>query len=322
MAIERWPFWIPLGFNLAWAGLALFLSFSFVQKAARRKLDIFFYLLVASAIGHGALALGQTWWNRDDGVWITFGMWLITALSIPLSAAHFAASISAYKKVAWKAFWAAMPISVPMLFIALTPSLLKDNAYNALIMWVVVMFAAIAGNAIFWGLILSGYLFSDRRNKRQEQEQQQQLTAETDVTRTELRTNMSSVLLQAVMGLCLLFVYCGYGLLVTLGPEGFQEYSGSMDDKNNLQIKLYVFLMNILLYQVVMTLIHFFVNVDGGNNAIAFSLLSRETGASAYLAISVQANAAQMQQQYTYTPTQPAAAAAAAQSPGGMKLGF
>lgn len=272
MGLDRWPFWVTLGINLVWAVFVLATSFTYRQKAARRKLDLYLGVLVGSAIVSGAMALGQTWWNRDDGFWITYGMWAVTAVTIPLAAAHLASSISTHAKVAWKAFWAATPISLSMLFMALTPSRIGGNTEDALIMWTAVLYASLLANFIFWMLIVFRMIFVRRAHKN---------SAEPE---DELQSNLVPRGLQIVAGILLMLAFICYALLVTLGPEGWHVYPGSPNHKNELQIKLYVFLGGIFFYQIAMGLIHYFVNVDGQNNMMPLAFLSRED-ATAYAAV-------------------------------------
>lgn len=273
MGLDRWPFWVTLGINLVWATFVLATSFTHREKAARRKLDLYLGVLVGSAIVSGAMALGQTWWNRDDGFRITYGMWAVTAVTIPLSAAHLASSISTHTKVAWKAFWAATPISLSMLFMALTPSRIGGNTEDALIMWTAVLYASLLGNVVFWMLIVYRMIFVRRARKNTAAEPED-----------ELQANMVPRVLQIAACILLMAAILCYALLVTLGPEGWHVYPGSPNHKNELQIKLYVFLGGIFFYQIAMGLIHYFVNVDGQNNMMPLMFLTREDS-TAYAAV-------------------------------------
>jgi len=304
MGLDRWPFWVTLGVNLVWAVFVLATSFTFRQKAARRKLDIYLGILVGSAVVSGAMALGQTWWNRDDGFFITFGMWAVTAVTIPLAASHFASSISMHAKVAWKAFWFATPISLSMLFMALTPSRIGGNTEDALIMWTAVLYTSLVANGIFWMLIVFRMIFVRRARKN---------TAEPE---DELQSNLVPRGLQLAAGVILMLAFLCYALLVTLGPEGWHVYPGSPNHKNELQIKLYVFLAGFLFYQVVLGLIHYFVNVDGQNNMMPLSFISREdstaygavggdSGMGLGLSVSVQAGTSARVGEGMHTMSQP-----------------
>ena len=307
MGLDRWPFWVTLGLNLVWATFVLATSFTYRQKAARRKLDLYLGILVGSAIVSGALALGQTWWNRDDGFFITFGMWAITAGTIPLAAAHLASSISTHGKVAMKAFWAATPASLSMQFISLTPSRLGGNAESSLILWTCVLYASLLANGVFWMLIIFRVIFvKTRKSPAGEPED-------------ELQSNMVPRGAQIAAGILLMLAFLCYALLVTLGPEGWHVYSGSMNHKNETQIKLYVFLGGIFFYQIALGLIHYFVNVDGQNNMMPLTFLVRESAGTNYYGevgadpnaaagVSFQANVRVGEQMHAYT--QPAAPAA------------
>lgn len=194
------------------------LSYGATDKARQTKTFLAGLGLLWTMVWSGAIACGQTWWLRDDGVRILWGRWAILAGLIPVLGMHLAVSLGA-SKMATKALTAiAVVAGVAPLVMAITPSHhYISSAKDALILFTV--FGAAMSMVYGVGIALSGYgmmlwgrVYSSSKNRGAKSTQ-------------DGSANAVPGWVAILLGLGAFIMFGLFTMFAALGREGYRVYT-------------------------------------------------------------------------------------------------
>lgn len=227
----------------------LLLSYGATDKARQAKTFLAGLGLLWTMVWSGALACGQTWWWRDDGVRILWGRWATLAGLIPVLGMHLAVSIGA-SKMATKALTlvAAVAGAAPLAMSITASYHYTNGAKDSLILFTVlgaamsVLFGvAIALSGL--GVMMWGRVYNSSKNRGSKSQQDGSAVAVPWWT-------------AIVLGLGAALMFGSFTMFAALGREGYRVYT-----EETLQTFL-VFGATLVMV-VLAAFVHVLVNPDG-----------------------------------------------------------
>ena len=265
MVVETWPYWIE--FALSVIAFAAFALLSYGSPAELRKYKLISALCVYGImIGvTGFLALGLTYFDREDGITVQWGRWAMFAATHGAVALVVAQSMS-YAFIDWALAFLLGTASAVFLVIGMrVPARNCGNSFDASILATVlsgvcviavsVLVLCIARKWPRFGLFPMNYNSSNGR------------------------VNVMSSWWLTVVSVVLFFCLSLYTFLFALGPEGIPTSCKTGDSNNTVytsewtQIWLLLALADGLVKFLALPIVFFFVNPDGQTSSTAFEVL-------------------------------------------------
>jgi len=254
-------FWLPFGLSLGFAALFYLTEYNARDDRKKRKLLYVEIVYCFGIVTYGALALGQTWTFRNDGIKIEWGRWALFAASQWAVIATVCISMTPSKTLRWQGILMATIQSLCVLFMILSSSQFVPHhgpGWQAL-----VFFTSMA--AIFTvGLYF--FMFSLAMNWWKRWVEQEAATVKDRTTFSSGKGVMSRWS-QAALATAVFITTCMYPILAAVGPEGFR-----VSTDYELSMFLVMFLCDILTKFVLLPIVYVVFNPDGVNPTSYFQI--------------------------------------------------
>lgn len=256
--VDTWPYWIELGVSLVFAVFTVVVAYGSRDAARQWKFGMTFWVYALTAVVAGAMALGQTYFVRDDGVETQWGRWaLFTATHGPVVAV-IVLSFTPYFIDTVLGLLLGTGSALFLLFGVLTPIQNGGNDESAGILWVVASGLCVLG--VTW--LLLGVALGMRRF----------VLFPLPYRSTDGRANMINRWWYVALTVAVFAGLALYTILFAVGPEGWRVYTSEFD-----QIWLTMALADGLVKFIVLPLVFYFVNADGQvTGSTAFEVFAAE----------------------------------------------
>jgi hypothetical protein len=250
---EFWAWWVDFGAALFGLLVLVVTGYAPATDARNQKFRMAALMLGVIALTSGQFALGQTWWNRDDGQHVQWGPWASFILTIPLAAGITCASMTRHLSVTFWAVILALGASSATYFSAITPLRNGENDRSSAILTVVLAYSAILGLGVYLLAVVMGW--TKRWSAQAAVAKGSGTPGIVDSADTSVQSRASRAL--AVILLCV--VIAVYPTLWAAGPIGFRGYTNQ-----TTQTLLLAFLANGLLV-LHAAFMYWLVNPDGAS---------------------------------------------------------
>jgi len=248
---EFWPWWIDFGAGIVALLALLWLSYAPATDQRKYKFRLAALMVGAITVTSGQFALGQTWWNRDDGQHVQWGPWAVIVLTLPAAAGVMCASLTHTKSLIRAAFVIELVSAASVYWAAITPLRNGGNARDSAILMVCWAYAAILVLGVYLLAVVMGWTRRWSATAAVAKGSGEEMFV--DARDVSVQSRVTRVL--AVLGFCA--VMAVYPSLWAAGPVGFRGYTDQFT-----QTCLLAFLANGLLV-LYMAGVYWLINPDG-----------------------------------------------------------
>jgi hypothetical protein len=266
--MENWLNWYWLGFALSVIVGSVFYATQYNARDDRKKRKLLLVELVYAfgAVTYGALASGQTWTFRDDGIKIAWGVWALYAASQWAVISAVCVSMTPSRTLRWVGTLLALVQSLCTLFIVVTSSQFvpdHNKGWQALVFFT--SMAAIATVALFVFLVTLAMNWWKRWTS-------QEVAGAADRITFAYSTGIMNRWSLVGLATAVFVTMSVYPILAAAGPAGFQATTD-----NRLLMYLTLFLGDVLTKFLLLPIVYIVFNPDGINLGGLFAIADKGT---------------------------------------------